>query len=327
MGDKYSHLSIWERQRLYEWYHNQGKSIREIGRLLGRSHSTISRELKRNISQKYVPTWYPHPAQRQYKIRIRDRGKRFLLKTPETREYVLEKLKLGWTPEIISGRLKLEKGLESVCHESIYQYIYKEANELIPLLPRSHKKRKKKYPTRKCKKRIEGKVSILDRPERINNRSEPGHWESDSLVSPQHKPGCNVLVERITRLVHISKLSSKESNQTKKAISNQLGQHKTAFVKSITYDNGVENSKHLDINKALGCNSYFCQAYHSWEKGAVEQVNSLIRRFLPKKTDITKVSNGRIKEIEFLLNNRPRKVLGYKTPLELYDEFTGALTP
>ncbi len=125
MGSHYTQMSRWERQRMFVWYHYNKKSQREIGRLLGRSHTTISRELKRNTSTYYVPTWYPHPAQTTYEARIRNRGRRPLLKNEETRSYVIEKIKLGWSPEIISGRLKLDSNRTYVCHESIYQFIYK----------------------------------------------------------------------------------------------------------------------------------------------------------------------------------------------------------
>ena len=320
MGKHYSHLSLHERQLIFNWHHYHSISIRECARRLGRHHSTISRELKRNISTIYVPTWYPHPANRKYRMRIRDRGERTRLKNETTRQFVIEKLKDGWTPEIIAGRLKLDNKLSYTCHESIYQFIYKELPELIQYLPRKHKKRKKKYPYRKKALKVEQKTSILERPEVINQRNEPGHWESDSIVSPQQKPGCNVLVERYTRLTHITRLSTKDSESTKIAIITKLNQYPSNFVRSITYDNGCENTQHLNINQELDCQSFFCQPYHSWEKGSVEQTNSLIRRRIPKKSDITNVSDGEIKEVEDLLNNKPRKCLGYKTPLEVYSE-------
>ncbi len=321
MGVAYSHLSLWERQRLFVWYHYEKKSQREIGRLLGRSHTTISRELKRNISTNYVPTWYPHSAQSAYKARIRERGQRPRLKNHKTRSFVTDKLKIGWAPEIIAGRSKIEEEVNSVCHESIYQFIYKEANGLIEYLPRHHKKRRKKYPTRKQKTNIEEKTSILDRPEIINDREEFGHWESDSIVSPKQKPGCNVLVERSTHITKIAKLSAKTAQVTTNAIIKNLKEFPSQFVNSITYDNGSENTKHNQTNKALECDSYFCQPYHSWEKGAVEQINGLIRRYLPKKTDITTVPISTIKTIEEALNSRPRKCLSFKTPMEAYQNY------
>jgi len=321
MGLLYSHLSLHERQLMFNWHHYHSIPIREIARRLGRSHSTISRELKRNISSYYVPTWYPHLAQSMYERKMRVRAQRENLKSSNTQGYVIEKLKIGWTPELISGRLKHHETLPYVCHETIYQYIYKEAPELISCLARKHKKRKKKYPARKYKQAINNKTSILERPEIINDRLEFGHWESDSIISAGQKPGCNVVIERCTRMVHITKLNAKTAEETEKALVNKLIHHPCDFVKSITYDNGTENSNHLKTNDQLKCDSFFCQAYHSWEKGAVEQVNGLIRRFLPKKTDITQIPDKKILEIEHILNSRPRKCLNYRTPLEVYEQY------
>lgn len=325
MATHYQHLSLFERQRIFEWFHYEKKKIREIARLLSRSHSTISRELKRYISVKYIPMYYPNPAHKAYKWRMRERAKRTHLKSPETKQYVIDKIKLGWTPELISGRLKLDNDIDYVCHESIYQYIYKQAPELREYLPRKHKKRRKKYPHRKYVTKISLKTSILDRHEDINDRLHLGHWESDSVESKGRQCALNVLLERVSRLTHITRLSSKKSVATKNAIIKRLSSHPNNFVKSITYDNGSENAEHLNINQSLNCQSFFCQPYHSWEKGAVEQVNGLIRRYLPKGSDFMKISDKVLHEIEYQLNSRPRKCLGYKTPFEVYNNFTGAL--
>ncbi len=325
MKKTYKHLSLFERQRLFQWYHYEKKSIREIGRLLGRSHSTISREIKRNMSDYYVPTYYPNPAHIDYKVRMKKRVLRGRLKNAQVKNYVIEKLKLGWTPQIISGRLKYFKEADYICHESIYQYIYLEAPELISYLPHKHKRRRKKYPKRKYKTKISQKTYISERPESVNNRTEPGHWESDSVESKGWKTALNVVVERKTRLTHVTKLSSKKALTTQHALIKRLSVYPERFINSITYDNGSENAYHLKINEKLRCESFFCQPYHSWEKGSVEQVNGLIRRYLPKGTDFNNVSAAQLMEIENALNNRPRKCLGYKTPFESYNEIAGAL--
>lgn len=325
MTNKYTHLNIWERQSIYRWYHIEKKSLREIGRRLKRSHSTISREIKRNINTYFQPTYHPHPAQQKYKMRKQNKPRPMLLKTETTRDYVIQKLKVGWSPEIISGRLKTHPDAEYICHESIYQFIYREAPELIKYLPRKHKRRRKKYPRRKTKSKIPYKTSILDRPQNINKREVFGHWESDSIESCNHKGGLNVLLERQTRLTKIRKIANKKSETTANAIAISLKSFPADFVNSITYDNGTENAKHHEINKIFKCDSYFCQPYHSWEKGAVEQLNGLIRRVWPKGTNFNEISWKEINEIETLLNNRPRKCLNYKTPIEAYNEIHGAL--
>ena len=324
MKGSYTHLCLSERREIYYLKHYKQCSVREIGRILKRSHSTISRELKRN-SGCWCDQYYHNPAQLMADVRLRNRAIRDPLKNDITRQYVIRKLKDGWTPEIISGRLKLEESVDYVCHESIYQYIYKNARELRECLPRQHKKRHKKYPYRKYKTKITHKTSILDRPIEVDQRIQPGHWESDSIESKGRTAALNVLLERVTRLTHISKLKSKKSIDTKKAIIGRLEKHHYDFVRSITYDNGVENAMHQETNEELKCTSYFCQPYHSWEKGAVEQVNGLIRRYIPKGTNLENISNKELREIEYKLNSRPRKCLGYKTPIEVYNEICGAL--
>lgn len=322
MGVKYNHLSLLERTSLYylRHYSRPRLSIREIARRLNRSHSTISRELKRN-SDCWCNQYYHKPAQKMARIRLRNRAQRLPLKNEKTRDYVVSKLMIGWSPEIISGRLKLQAKLKYICHESIYQYIYKYAQELIKYLPRMHKKRRKKYPYRKYIPKAKFKVSILDRPQEVNDRSVFGHWESDSIESRHRNSAVNVLVERKSRLTHITRLVSKKAFVTKNAIVKKLSSHPGDFIKSITYDNGCENAAHLETNDELKCNSYFCQPYHSWEKGSVEQINGLIRRYYPKRTDFLKVSDKKLFEVEQLLNSRPRKCLNFKTPYESYEDF------
>lgn len=323
---KYTHLNRTERQLIYDWYHVQKRGIREISRRLSRHHSTISREIKRNINTTYVPTYHCNVAHYFARNRLTNRSRRYRLKNKETRSYIIEKLQLGWSPEIISGRLALITDLENVSYESIYQYIYKEDTSLIAFLARKHKTRRKKYPYRSIAKSISSKVFITQRPDHIDTRETIGHWESDSIESSS-RGGLNVIIERSCRLVHISKIPTKHASCTKNVIINKLIQHDKKFVKSITYDNGTENYQHMSIDKKLGTKSYFCLPYHSWEKGSVEQVNGLIRRYLPKGTDISKVSHDRITEIENLLNNRPRKCLNYRTPYEVYHSKGGALQP
>ena len=324
MKGSYTHLCLSERREIYYLRHYKHCSIREIGRRLDRSHTTISREIKRN-SGCWCDQYYHNPAQWFAERRIGLRKVPQPLKNDQTRDFIIEKVKDGWSPEIISGRLKLEPGYEYVCHESIYQYIYKHAPELREHLPRKHKRRRKKYPYRKYIKKISFKTSIIDRPKKIDMRIEAGHWESDSVESKGRNSALNVLLERVTRLVHITRVDSKKSVDTKNAIVRKLSKHDCEFVKSITYDNGVENALHLKINEQLGCKSYFCQPYHSWEKGAVEQVNGLIRRYLPKGTDFIEIPLKTLREIEYRINSRPRKCLAFKTPYEVYNEIGGAL--
>ncbi len=324
MSECYKHLNDHERKLIYNWFHIKKDSCRTIAKRLSRHHTTISREIKRNINKSHVPTYHGNVAHHMAKIRLMRRSQRYLLKDENTRAYVIERLKLGWSPDIISGRLKHKSYLQNVSHESIYQFIYKTQPSLIQFLARKHKKRKRKFSYRSTTKIVKNKVLITDRPKGIDLRKQVGHWESDSIECSK-SGGLNVIVERVTRFVHISKIPTKHACYTKDVIVNSLQRHKQKFVKSITYDNGPENASHETINQSLKIKSYFCLAYHSWEKGSVEQVNGLIRRYIPKKTDMTDISNDRILEIENLLNNRPRKCLNYRTPYEVYRSKGGAL--
>ena len=323
MTTPYKHLELSERTLIF-WWLKDGLSLREIGRRLNRSHTTISRELNRN--KWFAQGWFPRGAQTLYRYRLEYRARRFRLKTLPIRRYVHEKLQLGWTPELIAGRLKYFDPDRYVCHESIYQYIYKQAPELIPLLARKHLKRRIKRPYRTKPQRIKGRVPMALRPVEADNRSECGHWESDSVIGSDRKHSLNVLVDRKTRLTHITLLANKTAKETKKAIIKRLKNYPSAMKQTITYDNGTENTLHTLINKKLNTHSYFCEPYHSWEKGTVEQTNGLIRRTYPKGTDFKEITPVDINRIEKLLNNRPRKCLNFKTPYEVAREERGALT-
>lgn len=261
----------------------------------------------------------PITANNQAKERKHESGKKFRLKNDYIRRYVHSCLKLFWTPEQIAGRLPIDKPGHSISHEAIYQYIYCEAPQFIECLPKKHKRRFKKVKSRKKDKtKIPNRVSILERPNEINNREVFGHWEADSIVSSMSIAILNVLYERISRYTIITALSNKSANLTQRAIKLRLAEFSEDAHQSISYDNGTENVMHEDVNKYLGSVSYFCEPYHSWEKGGVENTNGLIRRFFPKKTDLAKIPEHQIVRIQFLLNHRPRKCLGFKTPAEVF---------
>jgi len=179
MAKSYSHLDHRERTLIY-WWRKEDLSLREIARRLRRSHTSISRELRRNLwcGQHY----YPRGAQMLYVNRVHQRAKRYRLKSKPVRDYVHQKLRIGWTPELIAGRLKQQGALPSVCQESIYQYIYVMATHLIGSLPRHHNKRKPKRPYRKTGERITNRTSLGLRPLAATARQECGHWEADMIV-------------------------------------------------------------------------------------------------------------------------------------------------
>lgn len=317
MHGRYTHLTKEERD-MVAVLKAKGITLSGIAREVGRYTSTISRELTRNAPPTNKGYYLSHMAQERAFNRWSATHKRERLKNQEIREYVESKLKNGWSPEIIAGRLSIDKPGESISHEAVYQYIYEERRELIPYLVRRHKKRLKKGHSRKHQRsHIPNRVPISERPEIIEKRERIGDWENDSMGSRQSKVVVNVLADRKSRVTLLKKLLQKTANATKRAIIQSLIEYPSY---TITYDNGSENTEHEEINKVLDIKSYFCEPYHSWEKGTVENTIGLIRRWLPKKTDLAQVSEVEIMEIENWLNNRPRKCLNYKTPLEIIEE-------
>jgi IS30 family transposase len=319
MPTNYKHLSLEEREHLAQ-LHWEGKSLGEIAKELGRSKSTLSRELARNSAPKhdrYTPCRaHARSCERKTSANTHERLKNDLI-----RQYVRQGLELGWSPEQIAGRLPKDHPNQSVNHEAIYQFIYHRQNpdrlEMINQLRRAHRKRRNKSIGRKERKtKIPNRIPIEARPKSVESRNHYGHWEGDSLISRKSKAALNTLVERKSRLVLISKLDRKGAAETNKAVIKRLKNLPAAGRRTLTLDNGTENASHEKLTAKLGIKCYFAHPYASWERGTNENINGLIRWYLPKGTDFSKIGKEQIAQIEFLLNSRPRKCLGYKTPLE-----------
>jgi IS30 family transposase len=322
MRKKYHKLTLEEREDLW-LYRSHGKSLREIGKLMGRSHGSLSRELRRYSSPKHYTPCTNHSIAMTLK-RCCGR-KKVLAANSDIMEYVESKIKLGWSPEIISGRIVIDKPGSSISHETIYKYIYKHRwSSLSGFLPRRHIERKvqKHYGRNKQRSKIPNRLSIDKRPNIINKRKEHGHWESDILLNRINVPdSIHVMVERKSRYVQLNRIQDRTALTMALSVITKLSQYDSTFRRSITYDNGSENIKHEDINRMLGTISYFCNPYHSWEKGSVENTNGLIRRYISKKMDLRLVTDDDVKYIENQLNDRPKKILNYKTPREVFNSF------
>ena len=319
MTKTYRHLTPAAREEI-SVLHSQGFTDADIGKVIGRHKSTISRELARNASVTYG-CYRAHRAELRSAARRSAASRHQRLKNDTIRSYVREKLSEDWTPELISGRLVEDHPGIRISPEAIYQYIYAkdtpDREQLIAGLPRQHRKRKPKGKGRKSKKVIiPNPVSIDHRPLIVEAREEIGHWETDSMVSSQNKAALNTLVERTCRLTYITKIPRKTAQHTADAIIRRLKHLPPEARRTLTLDNGTENAGHQDITSAIQIHCYFAHPYHSWERGSNEQVNGLIRRYLPKGTDFSMITDLQIKEIENKLNNRPRKCLGFKTPFE-----------
>lgn len=330
MAHKYTQLNIEEREEIQSGIWNR-KSLREIAYGLGRNPSTISRELNRNISGEQG-RYAPRMAQERAEKRIQKRGRRERLKEPLIREYVIRKLKEeDYSPEQIAGTLPREYPGCTISPEAVYQFIYAQyrrggwgaciGEDLRMYLKRRHKVRKPKFmPFQEEKGAIKNRVFIDARPREVDERIVPGHWEGDSMVSRQSLVGLNTLVERVTGFVFITKIQNTTARETTRAVTTRLARLPARLRKTITVDNGHEHAGHETIAKKIGIKMFFAHPYHSWERGTNENTNGLIRWYLPKKTDFAIVSDERIREIEYKINTRPRKRLGWRTPLEVFNQ-------
>lgn len=295
--------------------------MRECARKLGVDVSTVSRELKRNRADVAGGSIYlPDHAELCYRGRRQRCHPRVKMNDPSFRASMVRFVMHGWSPERIAGHLERLHGHHVISHEALYQFIYENEigirDRMYEYLPRGKKRRTKKRGRKTQKHRLEGRVFIDDRPAMINERSELGHWETDSLLC-KYRNGVNVLVERVSRKVVITKLAAKDAAATTVAIIDRL---KEEVVSSITADNGPENAEHKKIARSLSANFYFCHPYHSWEKGSVENRNGVIRRYLPRTTDLSTWSQEELDEIAEDINTTPMKCLGYWTPNEIYSQ-------
>jgi transposase, IS30 family len=316
MKKTYKHLTTEERDQLAV-LHSRGLNLRDIGARLGRSPSTLSRELCRNRSRRN--SYLPHKAQSRAEHRHREGHKRMRLKSRVLRYEVEQHLMKGWTPELIAGHFrKFRHELPSISTEAIYQWIYREAPHLIGCLPRAHKQRYPKQKGRKMRKtKIPHRVPIEQRPASANTRQEPGHWESDLMVG-RGRVALQNTVERTSRCVRLRRVAQKSAASCRKALESVLAPLPRDMRRSVTYDNGTENTEHLLLNAAIQTCSYFCEPYHSWEKGTVENRNALVRRFFPKRSNFDMIQDDAIQVAEDWINNRPMKCLGFKTPNQVF---------
>jgi IS30 family transposase len=330
---QYRQLSIEEREKIQLGLWAK-RSIRDIAQELGRSPSTISRDISRSappINHQYTPRVAEVRAQENRA----SRGRTERLKNDTVRTYVTEQLKDGYSPEQIAGRLPDKHPGESISHEAIYRFVYSQIHlngygkvkegceDLRMYLKRRHKRRVPKG-TRTCQRtpRLAGK-SIDERPVEVETRLTIGHWEGDSVISRKSPVRLNTLVERKTGLVCITKIADGTAQETSNAVCERLGAFAPYLRKTLTVDNGTENAGGRQIERTLNLDYYLAHPYHSWERGTNENTNGLIRWYFPKGTDFATISDDMIRAVEHALNNRPRKRHGWKTPLEIFTQLQG----
>ena len=314
----FKHLNIEDREKIFLWI-NTGIAKKEIARRLNKTPKCIRAELKRNT--KYGKKYSPNTAQKRADRVGKEQREKAPLKNTETFLYVRTKLREEeWSPEIIAGRLKIDHPGLSIDPETIYRYIYSRANRKAKLwehLSCGRKKRRKKGGRKVRTSKIIGAVSIDRRAKYIDKRVQTGHWETDLMEGTRtSRPALSVSVERSLRLLVITKVASKEARVKTEAIVSRFKALPKHLRRTMTADNGCENSHHKVWTDKLDMKVFFCHPYHSWERGSVENAIKRIRRHFPKGSDLDEVTEEDVKRVEDALNNTPMKCLGYLTPHE-----------
>lgn len=320
-------VTFFEREKIETWLRMRKKKA-WIARRLGRDYSVIKREVERNKSQ-HLP-YLAIRAQEFAERRKKNTNKRKLEKwqNAELKKYVEKELREGHSPEEIEGRLKKHPPQKvarcqdvSVSYETIYQYIYTgkgRCGGLYKHLRRKQKTRHRRFDRKPHKERIPERVSIHKRPQIVADKKRFGDWETDSVIFSKQQTVLSVQYERKMMLCRLKKVGNKTALESERAIQSHLLRFPAHLRKSLTRDNGTENVLHKETKKKLSIQSYFCDPYASWQKGGIENLNGLIREYLPKKCLFDEVTNEEVYAVQEKLNNRPRKSLNYLTPNEVF---------
>ncbi len=318
----YSHLTIDQRNHLYQLRQEQNLSQRELATLVGCSQSTICRELQRNKTEQ---GWYvPDKAQVLTDKRRKDSKKKFNNITDWILHEVKTRLKDYHSPEQISGKLKKEGG-EWISYETIYQMIYQNYQGLgiyQRYLRQGRKKRKKRGSLQGKRGSIPNRVGIEQRPAIAGEKKELGYWESDTMIGGNHLGILVTHVDKASKFVVAGLAKNKTAKNMNKITSKLFENIPQEKIKTFTCDNGKEFSYHEELSETLSASFYFANPYHSWERGLNEHTNGLLRQFFPKGTNFKIVSPEEVEKAVELINNRPRKCLDYRTPFEVFYELT-----
>ncbi len=323
---KYHRLTINEREEIALGL-AQGRSCREIALMLERAPSTISREIPRNYHDKrYRFRYKAIRAQAMANKRARLHRKKLKLDTNERlRQFVFDHLNRLWSPEQIVKRLKMLYPMDMsmrISAETIYSYLYvwprgELRKVVLRCLRRSHKCRRKYAKGRPDNQAIQDFISIEERPKEVADRIVPGHWEGDMIMGHNNASGLGTLVERTTRMIFLVRLKNKDARSVRIAYARKFKHLPAGLKRSLTYDNGQEMAEHKLFTKNTRIQVYFAHPHSPWERGTNENTNDLIRQFFPKGIDFDKVSLRQINRAQNMLNDRPRKVLGFSTPNEV----------
>lgn len=311
----YQQLTMAQRYQI-EALKKEGLSQRAIALNIGVHYSTICRELSRNAldSGEYFALSAAVSARLRYQYKSKNRrlGKEHI-------NYIKKYIQEGWSPEQISGRMVLD-GLKSISHETIYQYVYanqKSGGKLYLYLRHKHKKYTKRTASHRSRGQIKNRISIDERPLIVEEKSRVGDWEVDTIIGRYHHQGIVTIVDRCSKFTLMKKVPSKHAEPVKQAILDLMKPIKEHTL-TITSDNGKEFSYHQEISRTLDTDFYFAHPYQSWQRGLNEHTNGLIREYFPKEKEFQEITDKQIVDVQNRLNNRPRKILGYKTPSEVF---------
>lgn len=298
----------------------RGDSFSTIAKSLGVHKSSITREFRRNIGQRGYHHEQAHRKAQERKYSNPDKM------TPPMVMLIEEKLRLQWSPVQISGWLK-KQCLNSVSHETIYKHVWKDkrwGGSLYKELRHHGKKYNKRGKATAGRGCIPGRVDIDQRPLVVNEKSRLGDLELDTIIGAGHSGAIVSIVDRASKFTHLVKVHTKTAEEVSKAIVDKLKPIKQ-FVLTMTADNGKEFAYHKAVATQLGADCYFAKPYHSWERGLNEHTNGLVRQYFPKQTNFRNVTEEDLELVENLINNRPRKILGFETPLERFTTLSKSL--
>lgn len=320
----YNHFSIEEREQIQEGVWNKD-SIRTIAKRLNRSASSVAREIQRNLPSERR-RYTPRVAHERALTHRTYRGRTPRLKNDAVRSYVTTHLKERWSPEQISGKIVDDLG-EHISHEAIYQFIYARvklygsgvtSGEDLRHCLRRRRKRRVPKGARRCQRVKPQGVSIESRPSLVQEKLRYGDWEGDTVASCHNRTGVNTLLERKSGMFFVTKLAGKDAHATIRAVTKRFSPLPAHMKRTLTLDNGSENSNWKAIEAKTGTRCFFAHPYASWERGANENANGLLRDYFPKGTDFRMIPPSHLRAVERSINTRPRKRLGWKTPLEVF---------
>ncbi|MGB0662105.1 MAG: IS30 family transposase [Mangrovicoccus sp.] len=325
MGRCYPHLSLDERRRIAKW--REAKiPVPEIADRLGRAPSTIYRELKRNhYDDKELPElngYYALSPQAMYEKRRAIHRK--MIVHPDLKAAIEDRLKAGWSPEQIAGRMRLERHPIRVSHETIYRFAYSKdgrEEQFYRHLPEHRRRRRPRGYRRHNRTHIFDAQSLSHRPDRISERTEFGHWECDLMMFRKEYGKVNVtsLVERVSRYAVVMRNEDRRSRLVMEALIQGLAPLPADARQSITFDRGTEFSAWRHLKAGIGADAWFCDPQAPYQKGTVENTNNRLRKYLPRSTEPTALTNRYLRSICHRLNSTPRKCLGYRTPAEVFE--------